>query len=233
MNSNQLALGAAVVALAAGAAGGYVFARKQLERKYEQLAQQEIAEAKEFYARLYKKEGFETPEKALETLGVNETEHNPRLAKAADAMRGYQGGLDSEGRLKPPVPVGKASVSDGPEGLVVNVFQRAQDDDDDIVEPQGEQDVPFIIKQATFMQDDQNYTQATVTWYAQDGVLADDRDEPIDDVDMCVGLNNLDRFGQSSGQPNVVYVRNDVLGIDYEILRSDGSFAKEVLGIGT
>ena len=220
MNQNHLTLGVSAVALAVGAAGGYLFARKQLELKYEELAQREIAEAKEFYARLYKKEGFETPERAAETLGVDvdgepEPERHLRLVKAAEAMQTYQ--VDG----------------DQTTGEVVNVFQRAAEDDADIVEPVGEQDVPYVIKQATYMEGDQNYTQCTVTWYQLDGVLSDERDEPIDDVDEKVGLNNLQRFGQRSGQPHVVYVRNDADGIDYEILRSEGSFAKEVLGIGT
>lgn len=53
--------------------------------------------------------------------------------------------------------------------------------------------------------------------YYSDGVLVDDNDEPIDDVDATVGLDSLETFGQY--EDDAVYVRNDARKCDFEILK--------------
>jgi hypothetical protein len=53
---------------------------------------------------------------------------------------------------------------------------------------------------------------------------------PIPDVNATVGDGNLDRFGHRSKDPRVVYIRNEKLGIEYEVCKSDGSYAEEVGG---
>ena len=61
-----------------------------------------------------------------------------------------------------------------------------------------------------------DYDQISLTYYA-DGVLADDWDNPIEDVDDVVGLDSLKTFGRY--EDDSVFVRNDALRADYEILR--------------
>jgi hypothetical protein len=75
------------------------------------------------------------------------------------------------------------------------------------------------------------YEKATVTYFSHDDVLADERDARIDGIDEQFGLENLERFGHGSEDPNIVYIRNDKLQIDFEVVKSDGSFTAEVLGI--
>ena len=41
--------------------------------------------------------------------------------------------------------------------------------------------------------DDENYDQISLTYYA-DGVLADENDEVIEDVEDAVGIDSLNRF---------------------------------------
>ena len=53
----------------------------------------------------------------------------------------------------------------------------------------------------------------------------------IPDADDAVGEMNLHRFGHGSGDNNVVYIRNDRLENDFIVLRSQGEYAKEVLGL--
>ena len=54
--------------------------------------------------------------------------------------------------------------------------------------------------------------------YYADGVLADDMDDEIeaDDIDMLVGRDSLNHFGEY--EMDSVFVRNDALKTDYEIL---------------
>jgi hypothetical protein len=79
----------------------------------------------------------------------------------------------------------------------------------------------------------EGYSEESLTYYVADDVLCNERDEVVDpaDRDRLVGEANLDRFGHGSGDPSIVFVRNDNLEIMYEIVRSPNSFAEEVHGI--
>lgn len=59
------------------------------------------------------------------------------------------------------------------------------------------------------------YEPICLTYYA-DGILTDDADNIIDDVDQLVGLDSLTRFGEY--EDDSVHVRNDQTKCDYEIL---------------
>jgi hypothetical protein len=54
--------------------------------------------------------------------------------------------------------------------------------------------------------------------------------EKGDYVDELIGMDNL-LFGHMSKDSNCVYIRNNKTGYDYEILRSQGSYAEVVAGI--
>jgi hypothetical protein len=56
------------------------------------------------------------------------------------------------------------------------------------------------------------------------------KDEVIDEQDELIGLANLSRFGHGSGDPNIVYVRNEEKKLDIEIVHSDRKYAVEVHG---
>jgi hypothetical protein len=71
------------------------------------------------------------------------------------------------------------------------------------------------------------YTQTTLTFYSGDNILADEQDSPVYNYESVVG--NL-RFGHGSNDSNVVYIRNEKLEAEYEVLLFDGSFEIEVLG---
>ena len=62
--------------------------------------------------------------------------------------------------------------------------------------------------------------------YYEDGVLADDWDEPIEDIDKVVGKDSLTHFGEY--EDDSVYVRNDRLKCEYEILMRVGKFADKI-----
>ncbi|QAU06290.1 hypothetical protein SEA_RICKMORE_56 [Gordonia phage Rickmore] len=90
---------------------------------------------------------------------------------------------------------------------------------------------PYIISVSEFMENDPQYSQNTISYYQGDSVLADDSDQPIPDINSIVGERNLQRFGEGSGDPNIVFVRNDRLEVDFEITQSLGTYAEEVLGV--
>jgi len=75
-----------------------------------------------------------------------------------------------------------------------------------------------------------NTRQFTLTYFEGDDVLCKDDDTVIRDQDATVGLGNLSKFGHGSGDPNIVYVRNEELKVDLEIVHSDGKYAVDVAG---
>lgn len=75
-------------------------------------------------------------------------------------------------------------------------------------------DKPYVIEPEEYGEMD-GYETVSLTYYA-DGVLADDRDNVVEDVEGMVGVESLDHFGEY--EDDSVFVRNDRLETDYEIL---------------
>ena len=68
----------------------------------------------------------------------------------------------------------------------------------------------------------ENYETETLTLYA-DGVLTDDWDNIIEDVEAMVGVDSLSRFGEY--EDDTVFVRNDIYRTDYEICRDSRNYS--------
>lgn len=73
---------------------------------------------------------------------------------------------------------------------------------------------PYIITPEEFGDQD-DYEAESLTYYS-DGVLTDNRDEPIEDVENIVGNDFKSHFGEY--EDDSVFIRNDKLKTDYEIL---------------
>ena len=87
------------------------------------------------------------------------------------------------------------------------------------VEEGGTDDMekPYVISPDEYGETD-DYDLYSYTYYA-DKVLADENNEPIEDVDQIIGFESLKHFGEYGDDS--VYVRNDNLKADYEILLDD------------
>lgn len=81
-------------------------------------------------------------------------------------------------------------------------------------------DRPHIIAPKEFGECD--YEEVSLTHYA-DGVLTDEQDNPIEDVDGIVGEDYAEHFGEY--EDDSVFVRNDRLQTDFEILADQRNFS--------
>ena len=90
-------------------------------------------------------------------------------------------------------------------------------DDKDVYEP-------YIIRPEEYGEL-HAYETLSLNYYA-DGVLTDELDNPIEDVESLVPADFADHFGEY--EDNVVHVRNDNLECDYEILRDLRKFTDVV-----
>lgn len=97
--------------------------------------------------------------------------------------------------------------------------------------PPRSPDRPYVIKAEEWYHNETDYDQITLTYWADDDVLADDTKRMITDVEAVVGATNLHRFGFLSDNADIVYVRNDRLKADYEITKDERNYAEIVHGV--
>ena len=94
-----------------------------------------------------------------------------------------------------------------------NGYENEEKEDDDEVSK------PVVISPDDLY--DADYPVVTLIYYA-DGVLTDDNDNIIEDIDDIVGEESLNTFGEY--EDDAVYVRNDRTKCIYEILRDYDRF---------
>lgn len=110
-----------------------------------------------------------------------------------------------------------------------NIFAHSGDDWDYEEELAKRSDTePYILHKDEFWAEEKDYAQMTLTYYAQDNILADEDDVPIYNHDRLTGPL---LFGHGSGDSDTVYIRNDSRHAEYEILRVNGAFSVEVMGL--
>lgn len=84
---------------------------------------------------------------------------------------------------------------------------------------------PYVIAPEEFWE--QDCPVITLTYYEEDEVLTDERDKIIDNADELVGEDFADHFGEY--EEDAVHIRNEEMGVVYEILRDIGSY-EEYMG---
>lgn len=93
-------------------------------------------------------------------------------------------------------------------------------------ETEEEEDVIMLEKIDYDDFDEFGFDTETLVYYA-DGVLAyQDTDEVVDSPDEMVGEDFEQFIGDCGGGPDTAYIRNHTLGIDFEILRDNRSYAE-------
>jgi hypothetical protein len=112
-----------------------------------------------------------------------------------------------------------------------NVFAQSDDEWDYEAELSTRRPpTPYIIHADEFIGDEMGYHQTTLTYYVGDDIMTDTDDTPIYGYLQMMG--DL-KFGHGSKDPTVVYIRNEGLRSEWEILRHAGKYEQEVLGIGS
>lgn len=72
--------------------------------------------------------------------------------------------------------------------------------------------------------------EAVIVYYEDDNTYCDEKEEIIDDPMAILGPNPNLRFGDQSADPDTVYIMNERMGVLYEIMRLEESYAIQVLG---
>lgn len=188
-----------------GAAAGSLATWKLIEKKYKDIAQEEIDSVKDTFSKMKKNE---YPDKL---------EDYPDFEEFDDSD-------DSDDVEEEPKPEHKIDRNNKPDIVeyakilsetgYTNYAERQDKKEKKGVEP-VEDERPYVISPDEFGEKD-GYENVTLTYYA-DGVLTDYFDNVISNVDEVVGFDSLDHFGEY--EDDVVFVRNEKMETDYEILR--------------
>lgn len=188
-----------------GAAAGSLATWKLIEKKYKDIAQEEIDSVKDTFSKMKKNE---YPDKL---------EDYPDFEEFDDSD-------DSDDVEEEPKPKQKIDRNNKPdiveyakilsESGYTNYADRQDKKKKKGVEP-VEYERPYVISPDEFGEKD-GYENVTLTYYA-DGVLTDYFDNVISNVDEVVGFDSLDHFGEYD--EDAVFVRNEKMETDYEILR--------------
>lgn len=177
---------------AAGALAGAAVAARMVRDKYQQEAEEEIAEMRDYYRELRKNAKTPDEDKMLEE---DENRKEEKEVKEENTKNEYN-------------------------KIVENYTNYTQYNDTETKENKKEEKEertnyePFIIDAEEFGEDP-GYDTATLTYY-KDKVLTDDLDDVIDY--SVAGEENLKIFDEYP-DCKAIYVRDDIYMVDYEIIR--------------
>lgn len=171
-----------------GAAIGSVATYKLLENRFKQITQEEIDSMEEYYKKKYCGE----PVNKLDDDVKENTDSGVKFAVTTDKpdILKYAAKLQESGYTNY-------------SGSNVNTEKEEKESME-----------PYVIAPEDFAEFDE-YDTISLTYYS-DHVLTDENDELIEDVDAVVGSDSLNHFGEY--EDDSVYVRDERLKIDYEIL---------------
>ncbi len=228
----------------------------EIKKHYREVAEEEIFAVKDAAAVLHDMERDSPEERAAYLKRLDDLQYGGSVLNESDDIQPKAGiDLDEQIQTKldedhynhegvieaddPRWPVNGESVDlhklaeemARPKDFVPEVIVIATDDDDEVdIYSERDTDVPHVISQVEFFTEGEGQTQVWLKYYHGDSTLVDDRDNIITNRDDVVGEGALNMFGVASGDPNLVYVRNLEMGIDYEIAKHDSDYAEIVAG---
>ena len=183
----------------AGAAIGSVVTWKLIEKKYKDLADEEIESVIETFKnrkpRITKDNVKETVEKV-----INKYKEPKEIVE--DIVTSERYSIENEEEID----------EDDESNYTVNI-----DNDIEVV-------TPYVITPEQFGEYNE-YGTKTLTYYA-DNVLTDEIDNPItsEEMETMIGPDALDHFGEY--EDDSVYIRDEMNEMDYEILKSEKKFSE-------
>lgn len=193
---------------------GYKLLEKRLSDQFDERLQYEEELMRQHFS--LAKKPYASPQEALEDLvpetpiAVDPREPNMRTAYHKIVQQEYSEEGEAEADEL------EAAAAESP----VNIFDTAGPD----------ASKPYVISMDEFMANESNLGQNTLTYYETDDTLVDERDHPMAAPNDVIGSNFRVEFGVKSSDANTVHIRNEKLGLEFEVVRSYGSYKREVLG---
>lgn len=257
MDKKQILIygGIAVVSAGTGFAVGHILAKK----KYQRLADEEINSVREMYVTqnnsavkpdieevmaelAHKREVLTTHEAIVYNEG-----YNPQADDTdANEFRRIHGRVPTTHELiqmgegiEPEDALILRNSYDHDDAAVFerNIFENPVPDEDEDPSDEGvpaevpeSLEIPYIIDDVSWFTNNTDFSQVSLTYWADDAVLTNSANQIVSDVTV-VGEVNLHRFGTKSNDPDIVYVRNHDEKTDFEITKVEKNYSVEILKV--
>lgn len=247
LSGRSLGLAAGAFCVGAGISGGlaYIFTKRRLETKYARIADEDIAEMRKHYqAKVVAAESQAQKLAPVKDIVVERGYGSAEVQSASPpmAIQPPKAVVDADRAVDPDDDSAMAEDEvEGPEGVKIpprpvnqNIFEEAKITHEWNWHEERRRrspDTPYVIHYDE--RHELDYESLTLTYYTEDDVLCNERDEIIDPEgrDDMIGEKNLERFGHGSNDASIVYVRNDKLELIFELVKSPNSYSEEVHGI--
>lgn len=109
-------------------------------------------------------------------------------------------------------------------------FAKEKADLAELVRPYKSPETKIHIISFEEYQENRNLNKEPIAFYEMDGIFADAQEKTIPDPNSLFVPNVQLHFGEESEDPDIVYVRNESRGVDYEITRINDYYAVVILG---
>ena len=186
---------------AAGALAGAAVAARAIRDKYQQEAEEEIAEMRDYYRELRKNAKTPDEDKIVEEENIKEEKEENDKNEYDEIVKGYTNYTQY---------LSKAAAK----YFDTETKENKKEENKKEEKEERTNYEPFIIDVEEFGEDP-TYDTATLTYY-KDKVLTNDLDDVIDY--SVAGEENLKIFDEHP-DCKAIYVRDDIYMVDYEILR--------------
>lgn len=218
----SVTLGKSIALVVGGMLIGGGTATLILKKHYQRILDEEVASVKAAYKDV-KKQNLEMLDEITKPQLPKEEADKPlseddilniSVSKLI-ADQGYGGGVITE---EPPR---------------FKMYDRTTDNFNPADEDRSE-DEPYVISLAEFHNDEEDFDKVTLRYFEEDETLASELNSRNDDSSIpldTVGVKNLLRFGVGSEDEDIVYIRNEGLTSDFEVIRDEGSYTEKVLGL--
>lgn len=184
-----------------GAALGFGCGWYFFKEKYRRIADEEIDSVKKYYLEKHLKE-----QKELEKLEKDSEKLDEAIEKYTDKKETEK------------TEYHKIGENDKKEEEALKAEKESPEEE----EPSR----PYLITEDEFLNDKNEYDKISLTYYMFDDTLADEYDELID-IEETI---STDIYNQIAGSEEDLYVRNNVIETDFEIMKVEGSFHEKYGG---
>lgn len=232
MNNREVLIAGGSLLL--GSLLGYILTKRSVESRYETIIQEEIDDVKQHYKKINERVSIED-EQSVESKDKDREEDFRR--------KNPWGNIEDYEKILGDLTYGSISIED--EYHLYDILGEDKDEIPPIVKDDGDPDMdplwrdmvskrsedkPYIISADEYMMEKEEYDKLTLAYFQGDDVLCDDQDTPLDEAKDVVGSEALSNFGLYSKDENIVYVRNDRLMSDFEIMKDERKFSVVILG---
>ena len=199
-----------VVGAAIGATGAWFFTK----RYYKKKADEEIESVKQSFKKLQ-----EDAQKR-----ANAAKNKPDLSVYMEALNKSEENQEPETPNEPKV-INYSGFTEMPEPEDTEVIDRKELLPKPI-EPNVDRTKPYLINRLPYADEDPDYTQITVIYYA-DGTYADPHGKEME-IEDYIGVNMMGYIEETDKEE--VFIRNEELGVDIGIVKDARTYDEIMFG---